>query len=95
MSENLTSIIITIITLLFSGGAWKFYEYLIKNKRQKQKNKREEETIYRDDLKARVEKLEKEKEDCKEQLMIMSTQLAALRVEVEYIRRENDRLKYR
>ncbi len=95
MSENLTSIIITIITLLFSGGAWKFYEYLIKNKRQKQKDKREEETIYRDDLKARVEKLEKEKEDCKEQLMIMSTQLAALRVEVEYIRRENDRLKYR
>jgi len=95
MSENLTSIIITIITLLFSGGAWKFYEYLIKNKRQKQKDKREEETIYRDDLKARVEKLEKEKEDCKEQLMIMSTQLSALRVEVEYIRRENDRLKYK
>tara|TARA_Y100001973_G_C5201648_1_gene338186 strand:- start:1374 stop:1661 length:288 start_codon:yes stop_codon:yes gene_type:complete len=95
MSENLTSIIITIITLLFSGGAWKFYEYLIKNKRQKQKNKREEETIYRDDLKARVEKLEKEKEDCKEQLMIMSTQLAALQVEVEYIKRENERLKYR
>ena len=62
---------------------------------KKQKDKREEETIYRDDLKARVEKLEKEKEDCKEQLMIMSTQLAALRVEVEYIRRENDRLKYR
>ena len=95
MSENLTSIIITIITLLFSGGAWKFYEYLIKNKRQKQKDKREEETIYRDDLKARVEKLEKEKEDCKEQLMIMSTQLAALQVEVEYIKRENERLKYR
>jgi pantothenate kinase len=95
MSENLTSIIITIITLLFSGGAWKFYEYLIKNKRQKQKDKREEEIIYRDDLKARVEKLEKEKEDCKEELMIMSTQLAALQVEVEYIKRENERLKYR
>ena len=33
MSENLTTIIITIITLAFSGGAWKFYEMMVKNKR--------------------------------------------------------------
>ena len=33
MNENLTSILITVVTLMFSGGAWKFYEFLVKNKR--------------------------------------------------------------
>ena len=32
MSDNVTSIIITALTLLFGGAAWKFYVFLIKNK---------------------------------------------------------------
>jgi|TARA_R110000824_G_scaffold10125_1_gene44986 hypothetical protein len=95
MNENLTSIIITIFTLLLSGGAWKFYEYLIKNKREKSKELRNEENIYRDQIIERVSKLEQDKERCVESLMAISTQLAALKVEVEYIRKENERLKYR
>tara|TARA_R110002012_G_scaffold97614_2_gene234415 strand:- start:1083 stop:1370 length:288 start_codon:yes stop_codon:yes gene_type:complete len=95
MNENLTSIIITIFTLLLSGGAWKFYEYLIKNKREKRKELRNEENIYRDQIIERVSKLEQDKERCVESLMAISTQLAALKVEVEYIRKENERLKYR
>ena len=62
MNENLTSIIITIFTLLLSGGAWKFYEYLIKNKREKRKELRNEENIYRDQIIERVSKLEQDKE---------------------------------
>ena len=95
MNENLASIIITIFTLLLSGGAWKFYEYLIKNKREKSKELRNEENIYRDQIIERVSKLEQDKERCVESLMAISTQLAALKVEVEYIRKENERLKYR
>ena len=32
MSENLTTIIISLITVLFGGGAWKFYEFLVNKK---------------------------------------------------------------
>ena len=35
MSENLTTIIITLVSVLFGAGGWKFYEFLIKNKRRK------------------------------------------------------------
>lgn len=37
MSENLTTIIISLITVLFGGGAWKFYEFLIKKKSEDKK----------------------------------------------------------
>ena len=30
MSDNLTTIIISLVTVLFGGGAWKFYEFLVK-----------------------------------------------------------------
>ena len=50
MSENLTTIIITLVSVLFGAGGWKFYEFLIKNKREKQK----------EDLTTKVEFLERE-----------------------------------
>tara|TARA_R110001592_G_scaffold221094_2_gene475724 strand:+ start:331 stop:615 length:285 start_codon:yes stop_codon:yes gene_type:complete len=89
MNENLTSIIITFLTLLFSGGAWKFYEFKIKNKRSLKK----EETAYRDDLKIRVEKLEKLKESCNASLLQISTEMAGLKVRLDFIEKENQILK--
>ena len=59
MTENVTTIIITTVSVLFGAGGWKFYEFLIRNKREKQKEDKSEQTIYRDDLMARVERLEK------------------------------------
>ena len=38
MSEQLTTIIITTLTVAGGAGAWKFYEFLIRNKREKQSN---------------------------------------------------------
>ena len=64
MSENLTTIIISLITVLFGGGAWKFYEFLIKKKSDDKKVEMSEKTMYRDDLKKRVTKLEDDKEEC-------------------------------
>ena len=63
MSENTVTIIITTISVLFGAGGWKFYEFLIRTKREKDKEKQSEQTIYRDDLIARVERLEKDKND--------------------------------
>ena len=52
MSDNLTTILITTISVVFGAGGWKFYEFLIRNKREKEKDEKSEHTIYRDDLKS-------------------------------------------
>jgi|TARA_R110000803_G_scaffold111935_1_gene180365 hypothetical protein len=95
MSENLTTIIITAISVIFGAGGWKFYEFLIRSKREKQKEDKSEQTIYRDDLIARVERLEKDKDSCTDSLMEVKTQAAALSVKVEFLERELDRIKSR
>ena len=92
MGENLTTIIITTISVLFGAGGWKFYEFLIRNKREKQKEDKSEQTIYRDDLIARVERLEKVNDAKIEELMKVKAK-AALEVKVEFLERELDRIK--
>ena len=47
MSENLITIIITLVSVLFGAGGWKFYEFLIRNKREKQKEKRNVEKSFK------------------------------------------------
>jgi|TARA_B110000444_G_scaffold233332_1_gene242787 hypothetical protein len=93
MSENLTTIIITAISVIFGAGGWKFYEFLIRSKRDKEKDEKSEQTIYRDDLISRVERLEKDKDGCVDSLMDVKTEAAALRVKVEFLERELDRIK--
>jgi hypothetical protein len=95
MSENLTTIIITTISVLGGAGGWKFYEFLIRNKREKQKEDKSEQTIYRDDLIARVERLERDKDGCTDSLMEVKAKAAALEVKVEFLERELDRIKSR
>ena len=95
MNENLTTIIITAISVIFGAGGWKFYEFLIRNKREKQKEDYSEQTIYRDDLISRVERLERDKDNCTESLMDMKVSVASLSVKVEFLEKENERLKIR
>ena len=93
MGENLTTIIITTISVLFGSGGWKFYEFLIRSKREKQKEDKSEQTIYRDDLIARVERLEKVNDAKTDELMKVKAKAAALEVKVEFLERELDRIK--
>tara|TARA_B110000285_G_C15025035_1_gene563698 strand:- start:647 stop:943 length:297 start_codon:yes stop_codon:yes gene_type:complete len=93
MSENLTTIIISLITVLFGGGAWKFYEFLVNKKSDEKKSQKTEQTMYRDDLKNRVGKLEEDKEDCMKSLMEISSKLSSLETKVEFLERENNELK--
>tara|TARA_R100000908_G_scaffold65378_1_gene55224 strand:+ start:3689 stop:3988 length:300 start_codon:yes stop_codon:yes gene_type:complete len=95
MSENLTTIIISLITVLFGGGAWKFYEFLIKKKSDDKKVEMSEKTMYRDDLKKRVTKLEDDKEECMKSLMEISNKLSALETKVLFLEKENSELKVR
>ena len=92
MSEQLTTIIITTLTVVGGAGAWKFYEFLIRNRREKEKETMTEQNMYRDDLRARVEKLEGDKESCQIQLTGITAELAAIKVKLDFIERENDRL---
>jgi|TARA_R110001606_G_scaffold367634_1_gene523186 uncharacterized membrane protein YgaE (UPF0421/DUF939 family) len=95
MSENITTIIISLITVLFGGGAWKFYEFIIKKKSDDKKVEMSEKTMYRDDLKKRVSKLEDDKEECMKSLMEISKSLSSLEAKVEYLEKENNELKIR
>ena len=95
MSENYITIIITVLSVLGGAGSWKFYEFLIRNKRDKQKEDLGEQTIYRDDLISRVEKLEKDKDNCTNALMDVKSEASALKVKVEFLERELDRIKSR
>tara|TARA_R110002074_G_scaffold128050_2_gene268210 strand:- start:308 stop:607 length:300 start_codon:yes stop_codon:yes gene_type:complete len=93
MSENLTTIIISLITVLFGGGAWKFYEFLVKKKSENKQLERSEKTMYRDDLRNRVDKLEEDKEECQKSLMDISNKLSSLSTKVEFLQKENSELK--
>mgnify|MGYP003129792432 CR=1 FL=1 len=93
MSENLTTIIITLVSVLFGAGGWKFYEFLIKNKREKQKEDRSETNIFRDDLIIRVDKLEADKDKCLQSLLDISKEVASLTTKVEFLEKENVSLK--
>ena len=93
MSDNLATIIISLITVVFGGGAWKFYEFLVKKKSQDKQTEKSEQTMYRDDLKNRVVKLEEDKEECMKSLMEISNKLSSLETKVDFLEKENNELK--
>lgn len=95
MDNNLTTIIVSLITVLFGGGAWKFYEFLVKKKSDDKKLELSEQTMYRDDLKNRVAKLEEDKEECMKSLMDLSSKISALETKVVFLEKENSELKIR
>ena len=76
-----------------SAGAFKFYEFMLKQKREVQKEEKAEQALYRDDLIKRVEKLEEERDDNLQKIIDLMTEVAGLKVEVDYVKRENELLK--
>jgi len=88
-------IIIAVITALTSGAAWKFWEGKMKVKQQEKEMNRQEDFAYRDDLKDRVKRLEDLLTESNEKVIELTAEVHALRTEVQFLRRENDRLKDR
>lgn len=100
--DNITQIIITVITVAGSAGIWKFLEARLKAKADNRKiNYQNNDGVqYRDDLKNRVRNLEallatssEEKDELREQVLKLTEEVSALRIKVEFLERENDRLK--
>ena len=100
--DNITQIIITIATVAGSAGIWKFFEARLKLKSEEKKSKLENNdgVQYRDDLKNRVRNLEAllatssdEKDELRNQVLALTQEVSALRVKVEFLEKENERLK--
>lgn len=97
-----TQIIITIVGVLGSGAIWKYMEARLKSKTDQKKYEQanSDGVQYRDDLKHRVRNLEallaqngEEKDQLRNQVLELTAEVNALRVKVEFLEKENDRLK--
>jgi uncharacterized protein HemX len=86
-------VIIAVVTALTSGAAWKFWEQRLKAKQQEKEMNREEDFAYRDDLKARVQRLEDLLTESNEKVLALTAEVHALRTEVLFLTKENERLK--
>jgi len=104
MDGSVVQIILTVIGVLGSGAIWKYLEARLKTKSQdrREEQKNSDSVQYRDDLKHRVRNLEallsqngEEKDQLREQVLALTAEVNALRVKVEYLEKENDRLKSR
>lgn len=93
--ENSTQIIITALTLLGSAGIWKYAEARLRVKAEQKKEERSESDtiLYRDDLKNRVEEMDKALKEAHKELLALTEKVAKLETENSFLRREIDILK--
>lgn len=87
------NIIIVLIAALTSGAAWKFWEQRLKAQQQAKELDREDDFAYRDDLKSRVQRLEELLTESNEKVLALTAEVHALRTEVLFLTKENERLK--
>ena len=91
-NDSVWTVLITVITVLGSASAWRFYE------KRAMRKERDEEFI-RHDCKDRIAKLEillenssKEKDEMRQTILRLTEQVSALAVKVEYLQKENSEL---
>jgi peptidoglycan hydrolase CwlO-like protein len=99
-NQNFISVLITAITVLGSSAAWNFYEKLMKIQSQADQDEIKQHHLFRDDLRERVAVLEaklessyKEREELQTEIRKLSEATAAMRVEIDYLRKENETLR--
>jgi predicted nuclease with TOPRIM domain len=100
--DDYVQILVTIIGVLGSASIWKFLEARMKMKSQERNEatKNDDGMQYRDDLKNRVCNLEAmlarssdEKDELRDKVLLLTGEVEALKVKVEFLSKENDRLK--
>jgi uncharacterized coiled-coil protein SlyX len=90
--ENLYSVLIAVVSVLGSAGAFRYYE-------KRAMNKERDDDFIKHDCKDRISKLEallalssREKDDLRQMVLDLTKQVAALTVKVEYLTKENEDL---
>lgn len=91
-TESIYAVLITLITVLGSAGAWRYYE-------KRAQDKKDEEDYIKDDCARRIDRLEqllekssKEKDELREKILELTKDLAELTIKVKYLEMENRRL---
>ena len=91
-TESVWTVLITVVTVLGSASAWRFYE------KRAMRKERDDEFI-RHDCKDRISKLEallesssREKDDLRLMVLNLTREVAALTVKVEFLTKENETL---
>ena len=91
-SESIYAVLITLITVLGSAGAWRYYE-------KRAQDKKDEDDFIKDDCARRIDRLEqllerssREKDDLREKILELTKDLAELTIKVKYLEMENRRL---
>lgn len=91
-SESIYAVIITLITVLGSASAWRFYE-------KKAERKEKEDEFIKDDCAKRIDRLEQlleksseEKNELRDKILNLTKDLAELTIKVQYLEMENKKL---
>jgi hypothetical protein len=91
-TQNIYTVLVTIVTVLGGASAWRFYE-------KRAMHKERDEDFIRHDCKDRISKLEalleasaKEKDDLRVMVLNLTKEVAALSVKVEFLTKENEDL---
>jgi septal ring factor EnvC (AmiA/AmiB activator) len=91
-AESIYAVIVTLITVLGSAGAWRYYE-------KRAQDKKEEEDYIKDDCARRIDRLEAlleksshEKDELREKILELTKDVAELTIKVKYLEMENKRL---
>jgi hypothetical protein len=97
-----STIVITAVTVLGSTGAWTYYQNRLKLKYETKKEDKTDQNLFRDDLRERVavleSRLEQErsaKEKTTEEVIELRTKLTEYKVRLEFLEKENERLKFK
>ena len=93
--DNNTQIILAVVTLLGSAGIWKYAEARLRVKAElrKEEQSSNDTVLYRDDLKSRVEEMDKALKEAHKELLALTGKVAKLETENSFLRREIDILK--
>lgn len=94
-SESIWTVLVTIVTVLGSTSAWKYYE-------KRAESKKDDDNFIKQDCRDRISKLEallqessEEKERLRTTILELTEKVAALTVKVEYLQKENSELVQR
>jgi len=97
---TIMTVLMTLVTVLGSTAAWNYYEKRLLIKEREERDRDRERSEYKDDLRERVASLEtrlKQSEDDKkilqDEILKLVEKIAALSVEVEFLRKENQELR--
>jgi hypothetical protein len=82
MEQNIYTILITLVTVLTSTAAWKYYEKRLSMKAKREDDETKDGKLFRDDLRERIVKLEtllqessKEKDKMRDNIILLTSQL--------------------